>query len=74
MNLEDFHQRYKLARTFMRDFEMRCGSQASVKRLRESGKMISFNSSWPLVVYFKQVQKVHSERFEVSLTKIRKKR
>ena len=50
----------------MRDFEMRCGSQSSVKRLRESGKMISFNSSWPLVVYFKKVQNVHAERFEVS--------
>jgi hypothetical protein len=66
-HLEDFLQRYKLARTFMRDFEMRCGSQSSVKRLRESGKMISFNSSWPLVVYFKKVQNVHSERFEDNL-------
>lgn len=67
-NLQDFHTRYGIAKGFLSDFERRCGSQASVKRLRSSAKYISWGSSWPLMAYFTRVQKNHSMQYEEQLS------
>lgn len=36
----DFHERYSLCREFLKKFELECGSQESVKRLRNSAKTL----------------------------------
>lgn len=63
----DFHERYTLCKQFFKNFELRCGSQESVKRLRKSPKTISFHGSWPLHSYFNSVSKHYTSLFEENL-------
>ncbi|KAM9316008.1 conserved oligomeric Golgi complex subunit 2 [Gastrophryne carolinensis] len=51
-NPEIFHQKYTVSMEFVRKFELQCGSQASVKRLRAHPSYHSFNNRWNLPVYF----------------------
>ncbi|XP_029642669.1 conserved oligomeric Golgi complex subunit 2 [Octopus sinensis] len=47
-----FHEKYTISMDFMSKFEQQCGSQASVKRLREHSSYQVFMSRWSLPVYF----------------------
>eukprot|EP00106_Octopus_bimaculoides_P001032 XP_014768474.1 PREDICTED: conserved oligomeric Golgi complex subunit 2-like [Octopus bimaculoides] len=47
-----FHEKYTISMDFMSKFEQQCGSQASVRRLREHSSYQVFMSRWSLPVYF----------------------
>lgn len=51
-NPDIFHEKYTISMEFVRKFELQCGSQASVKRLRSHPTYHSFNNKWNLPVYF----------------------
>ncbi|XP_078504919.1 conserved oligomeric Golgi complex subunit 2 [Lissotriton helveticus] len=51
-NPDIFHEKYTISMDFVRKFELQCGSQASVKRLRLHPTYHSFNNKWNLPVYF----------------------
>lgn len=47
-----FHEKFTISMDFLLTFEHQCGSQASVKRLREHSSYQLFMSKWNLPVYF----------------------
>ncbi|XP_071080140.1 conserved oligomeric Golgi complex subunit 2-like isoform X1 [Haliotis cracherodii] len=47
-----FHEKYLISMDFLGKFERMCGSQASVKRLREHASYHTYMSKWSLPVYF----------------------
>ncbi len=51
-NPNSFHQKYEMSMQFVERFEIECGSQASVKRLRTHPSYNTFMSKWSLPVYF----------------------
>ncbi|XP_074844761.1 conserved oligomeric Golgi complex subunit 2 isoform X2 [Carettochelys insculpta] len=51
-NPDAFHEKYTISMDFVQRFERQCGSQASVKRLRQHPAYHSFNNKWNLPVYF----------------------
>ncbi|XP_022091249.1 conserved oligomeric Golgi complex subunit 2-like isoform X2 [Acanthaster planci] len=51
-NPSTFHEKYLATMDFVERFELQCGSQASVKRLRAHPSFHSFMTKWSLPVYF----------------------
>ncbi|XP_064599671.1 conserved oligomeric Golgi complex subunit 2-like isoform X1 [Liolophura sinensis] len=51
-NPNTFHEKYTISMWFVDQFENLCGSQASVKRLREHPSYSTYMSKWSLPVYF----------------------
>lgn len=49
---DTFHEKYLLTMNFLEQFEQLCGSQVSVKRLREHSSYTLFMNKWNLPVYF----------------------
>eukprot|EP00058_Branchiostoma_floridae_P027792 XP_002613283.1 hypothetical protein BRAFLDRAFT_113783 [Branchiostoma floridae] len=47
-----FHQKYLTSMNFLDAFELECGSQASVKRLRSHPSYNTFMTKWSLPVYY----------------------
>ncbi|XP_071784531.1 conserved oligomeric Golgi complex subunit 2-like [Asterias amurensis] len=47
-----FHEKYVSTMQFVERFELQCGSQASVKRLRAHPSFNTFMTKWSLPVYF----------------------
>ncbi|CAH1263348.1 COG2 [Branchiostoma lanceolatum] len=47
-----FHQKYSTSMKFLDAFELECGSQASVKRLRSHPSYNTFMTKWSLPVYY----------------------
>ncbi|KAJ8308390.1 hypothetical protein KUTeg_013264 [Tegillarca granosa] len=47
-----FHEKFLTSMLFLERFERQCGSQASVKRLREHQSYHAFMTKWSLPVYF----------------------
>lgn len=47
-----FHAKYLLSMEFLEKFEHQCGSQASVRRLRDHQSYHTFINKWSLPVYF----------------------
>lgn len=51
-NPDIFHEKFTISMDFLSKFEHQCGSQASVKRLREHSSYQLYMSKWNLPVYF----------------------
>lgn len=51
-NPDVFHKRFKSSMQFLDDFEKQCGTQASVKRLRDHSSYHAFMTKWSLPVYY----------------------
>lgn len=51
-NPNTFHEKFLISMKFLDDFEALCGSQASVKRLREHPNYQLFINKWSLPVYY----------------------
>ncbi|KAK3093714.1 hypothetical protein FSP39_019157 [Pinctada imbricata] len=66
-NPEAFHKKFKISMKFVEDFEKQCGSQASVKRLRDHASYHTFMTKWSLPVYYQiRFQDIAGE-FETAL-------
>lgn len=66
-NPDIFHKKYTACLQFLDKFEMQCGSQASVKRLREHPSYQSLLNKWSLPVYFQIRFQDIATRFETAL-------
>ncbi|XP_048732279.2 conserved oligomeric Golgi complex subunit 2-like [Ostrea edulis] len=51
-NPDVFHKRFKISMQFLDDFEVQCGTQASVKRLRDHSSYHTYMTKWSLPVYY----------------------
>ncbi|XP_033733941.1 conserved oligomeric Golgi complex subunit 2-like isoform X2 [Pecten maximus] len=51
-NPNTFHEKFLISMKFLDDFEALCGSQASVRRLREHPSYHIFMNKWSLPVYY----------------------
>ncbi|XP_061173023.1 conserved oligomeric Golgi complex subunit 2-like [Saccostrea echinata] len=51
-NPDVFHKRFKTSMQFLDDFERQCGTQASVKHLRDHSSYHAFMTKWSLPVYY----------------------
>ncbi|XP_022332171.2 conserved oligomeric Golgi complex subunit 2-like [Crassostrea virginica] len=51
-NPDVFHKRFKTSMQFLDDFEKQCGTQTSVKRLRDHSSYHVFMTKWSLPVYY----------------------
>ncbi|XP_064132701.1 conserved oligomeric Golgi complex subunit 2 isoform X2 [Loxodonta africana] len=69
-NPDAFHEKYTISMDFVRRFEVQCGSQASVKRLRSHPAYHSFNNKWNLPVYFQIRFREIAGSLEAALTDI----
>ncbi|RUS73592.1 hypothetical protein EGW08_018635, partial [Elysia chlorotica] len=66
-NPEIFHKKYTACMQFLDSFENQCGSQASVKRLRQHPSYVSLLGKWSLPVYFQIRFQDIATRFETAL-------
>ncbi|XP_041354010.1 conserved oligomeric Golgi complex subunit 2-like [Gigantopelta aegis] len=66
-NPDIFHEKYLLSMEFLARFERMCGSQASVKRLRDHASYQTFMTKWSLPVYFQIRFQEIAGAFEFSL-------
>lgn len=66
-NPDIFHAKYLISMQFLDQFEKQCGSQASVKRLREHPSYQTFLNKWSLPVYFQIRFQEVAGAFESSL-------
>lgn len=66
-NPDIFHAKYLLSMQFLDQFEKQCGSQASVKRLRDHPSYHTFLNKWSLPVYFQIRFQEIAGAFESSL-------
>ncbi|XP_078673412.1 conserved oligomeric Golgi complex subunit 2-like isoform X2 [Branchiostoma floridae x Branchiostoma belcheri] len=62
-----FHQKYLTSINFLDAFELECGSQASVKRLRSHPSYNTFMTKWSLPVYYQIRFQEIGGAFETSL-------
>ncbi|XP_019631010.1 PREDICTED: conserved oligomeric Golgi complex subunit 2-like [Branchiostoma belcheri] len=62
-----FHQKYLTSMNFLDAFELECGSQASVKRLRSHPSYNTFMTKWSLPVYYQIRFQEIGGAFETSL-------
>ncbi|XP_007936688.1 conserved oligomeric Golgi complex subunit 2 [Orycteropus afer afer] len=69
-NPDAFHEKYTISMDFVRRFEVQCGSQASVKRLRAHPAYHSFNNKWNLPVYFQIRFREIAGSLEAALTDV----
>ncbi|XP_006888781.1 PREDICTED: conserved oligomeric Golgi complex subunit 2-like [Elephantulus edwardii] len=69
-NPDAFHEKYTISMDFVRRFEVQCGSQASVKRLRAHPAYHSFNNKWNLPVYFQIRFREIAGSLEAALTEV----
>jgi hypothetical protein len=49
---DEFHKHFVTTESFFTEFEKRCGTRTSVKRLREHPTYVTFRKRWSLPVYF----------------------
>ncbi|XP_006874232.1 PREDICTED: conserved oligomeric Golgi complex subunit 2, partial [Chrysochloris asiatica] len=69
-NPDAFHEKYTISMDFVRRFEVQCGSQASVKRLRAHPAYHSFNNKWNLPIYFQIRFREIAGTLEAALTDV----
>ncbi|XP_075388067.1 conserved oligomeric Golgi complex subunit 2 [Tenrec ecaudatus] len=65
-----FHEKYTVSMDFVRRFEVQCGSQATVKRLRAHPAYHSFHNKWNLPVYFQIRFREIAGTLEAALTDV----
>lgn len=66
-NPDTFHEKYLLAMDFVDKLERQCGTQASVRRLRNHPSFNTFMAKWSLPVYFQLRFQEIAGAFETAL-------